>query len=92
MKELNDFVFTDYSRLMCLRYGECLETIEPYIFSRMLRSLSKYETQEGKIAFLERTRDRPKSSEVAQALAQLGLRMQADDRFHEILKEYDRES
>ena len=92
MKPLIEFAPTDYARLMSLKYGECLETIEPYIFSRMLRSLSKYETQEGKTAFLERTRDRPKSSEVAQALAQLGLRMNADDRFHELLKEYERES
>ena len=92
MKPLSYFVSIDYSRLMGLKYGECLENIESHFFSHMLRALKKYETQEGKIAFLERVHDRPYALQTTQDIAQLGLFMKANDRFYEILKEYDRES
>ena len=77
---------------MTAEYGDQLQSIEPHIFSHMLRALKKYETQDGKIAFLLRVRDRPKASEAVQDLAQLGLFMKANDRFHELLKEYDQKS
>ena len=92
MKPLSYFVSTDYSSSMCLRYGECLENIEAHFFSHMLRALKKYETQNEKINFLERVHDRPYALQTVQDIAQLGLFMKADDRFHEILKEYGRES
>jgi len=92
MKPLNTFLDSKYSRLMTAQYGDQLQSIAPHIFSHMLRALKKYETQEGKIAFLLRVRDRPKASEAVQDIAQLGLLMKANDRFHELLKEYDQKS
>ena len=90
MRPLNAFVNAPYSQAISHEYGDRLQGIEPHIFSHMLRVLNRYETQEGKTAFLIGVRDRPKALRPVKDLAQLGIGMNVNDRFHELLQEYGR--
>ena len=89
MKPLNAFVNTQYSQAISHEYGDRLQGIDHRIFSQMLRSLVWYETPQGKTAFLVRVRDRPKALRPVKDLAQLGIDMNANDRFLDLLLEYD---
>ena len=92
MKPLSHFVSTDFSKLMSEEYGDHLQCIESHIFFNMLRGLNNHNTHEEKISILKRIRSDTGSSSCVHNLAQLGIFMGANDRFHELLKEYDRES
>ena len=92
MKPLSYFVSTDFSKLMSEEYGDYFQCIESHIFFNMLRDLKRYETQKEKVLFLSRICHSPLDSSGAHDLAKLGISMQASEVFHEILKEYDRES
>ena len=90
MKPLNAFVNTQYSQPISHEYGDRLQGIDSHIFSHMFRALSRHDNQKGKTAFLVRVRDRPKALRPVKDLAQLGIDMNANDRFLELLKEYGR--
>lgn len=90
MKPLNAFVNTQYSQTIIHEYGDRLQGIDSRIFAQILRSLEGYDNQQGKTAFLVRCRDLHKALRSVKDLAQLGIDMNANDRFHELLKEYGR--
>ena len=90
MKPLNSFINTQYSQAISHEYGDRLQGIEPHIFSHMLRSLVWHETPQRKTAFLIGVRDRPKALRPVKDLAQLGIDMNVNDRFLDLLLEYGR--
>ena len=90
MKPLNAFVNTQYSQPLIHEYGDRLQGIDSHIFSHMFRALSRHDNQKGKVDFLVSCRDRRLGLRSVKDLAQLGIDMNANDRFHELLKEYGR--